>query len=60
MDERKRDSMIAYLRHRMNDFGISPDDLASFPPGVRLVVASELSYQEESEVQVEDETNVFC
>jgi DNA-binding protein H-NS len=30
MDERKRDSMIAYLRHRMNDFGISPDDLASF------------------------------
>jgi DNA-binding protein H-NS len=30
MDERKRDSMIAYLRHRMEDFGISPDDLASF------------------------------
>ncbi|HKU24184.1 MAG TPA: H-NS histone family protein [Candidatus Sulfotelmatobacter sp.] len=30
MDERKRDSMIVYLRHRMNDFGISPDDLASF------------------------------
>ncbi|TCF96972.1 histone family protein nucleoid-structuring protein H-NS [Paraburkholderia strydomiana] len=30
MDERKRDSMIAYLRHRMDDFGISPDDLASF------------------------------
>jgi len=29
MDERKRDSMIAYLRHRMEDFGISPDDLAS-------------------------------
>jgi DNA-binding protein H-NS len=29
MDERKRDSMIAYLRHRMDDFGISPDDLAS-------------------------------
>ncbi|MBT2793616.1 H-NS histone family protein [Paraburkholderia strydomiana] len=30
MDERKRDSMIAYLRHRMDDFGISPDDLACF------------------------------
>ncbi|BCQ28853.1 H-NS histone family protein (plasmid) [Caballeronia sp. NK8] len=30
MDERKRDSMIVYLRHRMDDFGISPDDLASF------------------------------
>lgn len=29
MDERKRDSMIAYLRHRMEDFGISPEDLAS-------------------------------
>ncbi|MFM0140136.1 H-NS histone family protein [Caballeronia grimmiae] len=29
MDERKRDSMIAYLRHRMDDFGISADDLAS-------------------------------
>jgi DNA-binding protein H-NS len=30
MDERKRDSMIAYLRHRMDDFDISPDDLVSF------------------------------
>ncbi|WP_459709561.1 H-NS histone family protein [Paraburkholderia sp. 2C] len=30
MDERKRDSMIAYLRHRMDEFGISSDDLASF------------------------------
>ncbi|MEQ5840185.1 H-NS histone family protein [Paraburkholderia acidicola] len=29
MDERKRDSMIAYLRHRMEEFGISPDDLAA-------------------------------
>ena len=29
MDERKRDSMVAYLRHRMDDFGISADDLAS-------------------------------
>ncbi len=31
MDERKRDSMIAYLRHRMDEFGIKPDDLASTP-----------------------------
>ncbi|OUL97311.1 H-NS histone family protein, partial [Paraburkholderia hospita] len=29
MDERKRDSMIAYLRHRMEEYGIEPDDLAS-------------------------------
>jgi DNA-binding protein H-NS len=29
MDERKRDSMIAYLRHRMDQFGIEPDDLAA-------------------------------
>jgi DNA-binding protein H-NS len=29
MDERKRDSMIVYLRHRMEEFGIRPDDLAS-------------------------------
>jgi DNA-binding protein H-NS len=29
MDERKRDSMIAYLRHRMEEFGIRPDDLAA-------------------------------
>ncbi|RAS22398.1 H-NS family nucleoid-associated regulatory protein [Paraburkholderia bryophila] len=29
MDERKRESMIAYLRHRMEDFGISADDLAT-------------------------------
>ncbi|MFM0125836.1 H-NS histone family protein [Paraburkholderia sp. RL18-101-BIB-B] len=29
MDERKRDSMIAYLRHRMEGFGITPDDLAA-------------------------------
>ncbi|AUT75858.1 histone family protein nucleoid-structuring protein H-NS [Paraburkholderia hospita] len=29
MDERKRDSMIAYLRHRMEEHGIEPDDLAS-------------------------------
>ncbi|GJH35808.1 H-NS histone family protein [Paraburkholderia hospita] len=25
MDERKRDSMIAYLRHRMEQYGIAPD-----------------------------------
>ncbi|QCP52469.1 H-NS histone family protein [Trinickia violacea] len=29
MDERKRDSMIAYLRHRIEEFGITPEDLAS-------------------------------
>jgi DNA-binding protein H-NS len=29
MDERKRDSMIAYLRHRMEEFGIDPEDLAA-------------------------------
>jgi len=29
MDERKRDSMIAYLRHRMEEYGIEPDDVAS-------------------------------
>jgi DNA-binding protein H-NS len=29
MDERKRDSMIVYLRHRMDDFGIDPDDLGA-------------------------------
>ena len=29
MDERKRDSMIAYLRHRMEEFGIKPEDLAA-------------------------------
>jgi len=37
MDERKRESMIAYLRRRMEDFGISPDDLAqalAAAPGV--------------------------
>jgi DNA-binding protein H-NS len=28
MDERKRDSMVAYLRRRMTEFGIEPDDLA--------------------------------
>jgi hypothetical protein len=38
----------------------SADTMVSLAPGVRLVVASELSYQEESEVQVEGETNVFC
>jgi len=29
MDERKRDSMIAYLRHRMEERGIKPEDLAA-------------------------------
>jgi hypothetical protein len=34
--------------------------IAMLPPGVIVVVASEFLYQEESEVQVEGETNVFC
>lgn len=38
MDERKRDSMIAYLRHRMEEFGIDPEDLAE-------VLASEPTVQ---------------
>jgi DNA-binding protein H-NS len=29
MDERKRDSMIAYLRHRMDEYGIRPEALSS-------------------------------
>lgn len=29
MDELKRQSMIAYLRNRMLEFGIKPDDLAA-------------------------------
>lgn len=29
MDERKRDSMVAYLRRRMQEVGIRPEDLAS-------------------------------
>ncbi|HKT97239.1 MAG TPA: H-NS histone family protein [Paraburkholderia sp.] len=29
MDERKRESIVAYLRRRMAEFGIEPDDLAS-------------------------------
>lgn len=28
MDERKRNSMVAYLRRRMQEFGIAPEDLA--------------------------------
>ena len=28
MDERKRESIVAYLRRRMAEFGIDPDDLA--------------------------------
>ena len=41
MDERKRDSMIAYLRHRMDQFGIQPDDLAA-------AIASEQTEQKEA------------
>jgi DNA-binding protein H-NS len=29
MDEMKRERIIAYLRNRMKEFGISPDDLVS-------------------------------
>ncbi|WP_091996623.1 H-NS histone family protein [Paraburkholderia lycopersici] len=29
MDERKRDSIVAYLRRRMAELGIEPDDLAA-------------------------------
>ncbi|WP_112175458.1 H-NS family nucleoid-associated regulatory protein [Paraburkholderia unamae] len=29
MDERKRDSIISYLRHRMAEFGIEPEDVAA-------------------------------
>lgn len=29
MDERKRESIVAYLRRRMDEFGIKPEDLAS-------------------------------
>ncbi|RFU48710.1 H-NS histone family protein [Paraburkholderia sp. DHOC27] len=28
MDEMKRDRIVAYLRHRMEEFGIKPEDLA--------------------------------
>ncbi|WP_217478554.1 hypothetical protein, partial [Pararobbsia alpina] len=41
-------------------FGWTLIELPLEPPGVIVVVASEISYQEESEVQVEGETNVFC
>ncbi|TCG01624.1 histone family protein nucleoid-structuring protein H-NS, partial [Paraburkholderia steynii] len=37
MDERKRDSMIAYLRHRMEEYGIDPDDLASAIAGDQVM-----------------------
>jgi DNA-binding protein H-NS len=29
MDERKRDSIVAYLRRRMAEFGIEPEDIAT-------------------------------
>jgi DNA-binding protein H-NS len=31
MDEMKRDRIVAYLRHRMEEFGIKPEDLAPDP-----------------------------
>jgi DNA-binding protein H-NS len=41
MDERKRDSMVAYLRRRMQEVGIRPEDLAS-------AIAGEQSKQTEA------------
>jgi len=41
MDERKRDSMVAYLRRRMQEFGISIDDLAA-------AIASDVAEQKEA------------
>ncbi|TDN67115.1 H-NS histone family protein [Paraburkholderia sp. BL10I2N1] len=41
MDERKRDSMVAYLRRRMQEFGINAADLAS-------AIASDRSTQTEA------------
>jgi DNA-binding protein H-NS len=29
MDERKRESIVAYLRRRMDEFGITPEDIAN-------------------------------
>lgn len=29
MDERKRESIVAYLRRRMSEFGIKPEDIAT-------------------------------
>jgi DNA-binding protein H-NS len=34
MDEMKRERMIAYIRHRMEEFGIKPEDLAPEPVAV--------------------------
>jgi DNA-binding protein H-NS len=31
MDEMKRERMIAYIRHRMEEFGIKPEDVAPAP-----------------------------
>jgi DNA-binding protein H-NS len=31
MDEMKRDRIVAYLRHRMEEFGIRPEDLGPEP-----------------------------
>ena len=41
IDERKRDSIVAYLPHRMEEFGITPEDFA-------LALASEKSEQTEA------------
>ncbi|HEY1998158.1 H-NS family nucleoid-associated regulatory protein [Paraburkholderia sp.] len=38
MDEMKRERMVAYLRHRMAEFGIKPEDLAPDPVAAPAVV----------------------
>jgi DNA-binding protein H-NS len=35
MDEMKRDRIVAYLRHRMEEFGIRPEDLEPDPVPAR-------------------------
>jgi DNA-binding protein H-NS len=39
MDEMKRERIVAYLRHRMAEFGIKPEDLAPEPVVVAEVKA---------------------
>jgi DNA-binding protein H-NS len=37
MDEMKRDRIVAYLRHRIDEFGIKLEDLAPEPPAAAAV-----------------------
>ena len=39
MDEMKRERIVAYLRHRMAEFGIKPEDLAPEPVTLAQVKA---------------------